>query len=496
MISIAILLSGVANAANYSVRNLTDTYVGAGGTPFGGAPAICSAVAEPTSCSYDTFTNTYTCDSLREAVAHSNCYSAGPDVIRLDSYVYSVSRTLTSNWDDTGMTGDLDVWGALTVVGNGDLNTFIAGAYAGHPFSDRIFEVHTVTSVLALEDLQVRNGAVREPPSGSAGFTFSQETGGGVIRSEGRLELDRVIVYNGLAKNSISDEGGGCIYIAASGQGLVRDSQIDTCDMVESDGGAIHGAGDLEIINTLVSTGTTSRNGGGVAANANFTLSGSDIGGSDAVHQGGGLYLRTQTLHTVAISNSSFTENSQSGYSSSPTNPDYAYYGGAAVSADGVTVADFQNVTFGHNIATQRAGTVYVRAGAGSGSPALTFDHLTESLNSASFGQPGMQCNVGTCVLSESIVTDDGCGPGTSIVSGSSNLADTSPSCTSIGFSSGNAQLKGSTDNTVGNSSNWYIILYPSLSAAVDGSTVCPVDDQGGYTRSTATCELGSYEVP
>jgi len=212
--------------------------------------------------------------SLRGAIVAANA-AAGADTITLPAGTYTLTRTNAAN-QNTDFTGDLDITDAdgLTITGAGARATKVAGGAA--PFDDRIFDNQAGASA-TITGLTITGGK-----AGSGG--------GGGVRNEGDLTLERVAVNNNAAGGIFGDEStlnitnstvsgnsstnAGGVYQQGPGTAKITNSTISGNQATNINGGvaAVNGAL-MSILNSTIDSNTSSRPGGGIfAADSDTTV--------------------------------------------------------------------------------------------------------------------------------------------------------------------------------------------------------------------------------
>lgn len=252
-------------------------------------------------------------EELREAVAAANAAS-GPDRIVLASSI-TLSAPATGE-DDGPAAGDLDVTDTLEVIGNGE--TINAAG------TDRIFDV-PAESELLVNDIVLRNGAPALESSGGAIRSFGtldvvdsllvdnavtgpNASGGAIVNNGGSLNVDT----SRLRGNS-ADRAGGAIE-AVGGTTQVENSRMtgNSTGPLPGNGGGLHltGAGEVDVIDTLVINNVAASEGGGLwnSSTGTMTVRGTylteniargaaaDNGGGALFNDGGTLVVRGSTL--------------------------------------------------------------------------------------------------------------------------------------------------------------------------------------------------------
>ena len=214
----------------------------------------------------ETAAGSHVC-SLRAAVQEANA-RAGPDSVILRPGTYALS--IPGGLENDALTGDLDLKGDLSIIGQGRQVTVLDGGAL-----DRLFDVHPAGAgpTVTISDMTIRNGTllVNEDFPGLVGG------GGGILVRGGRVRLTRSALLDNQINNLI--QAGGAIL--NRGELSLLDC-IVTGNRASSAGGlANHPTGLLEVANTLVSGNTafgSIGSGGalfnwGVATLSNATIS-------------------------------------------------------------------------------------------------------------------------------------------------------------------------------------------------------------------------------
>jgi CSLREA domain-containing protein len=264
------------------------------------APAARAAVYSPTKTA-DSADSACNGDcSLREAITAAN-ENPGADVILLPAGIYTLA--LAGAGEDLNATGDLDIRGELTIVGDGAGSTVIDAAGL-----DRVVHVTTLAPAAELRDLTLRNG--------------STPLSGGGLYAESEARLTRVVVSG----NTAGGFGGGL----SSGEALtVAESTISGNRSTRAGGGLI-AAGSLTLTNSTVSGNrTTTEFGGGlyIFGGTAARVSNVTISGNTAALRGGGAFVESSAFigeNPPLFSNSVLAGNI------APEHPDCS---GAAISA-------------------------------------------------------------------------------------------------------------------------------------------------------------------
>ena len=206
--------------------------------------------------------------SLREAILAAN-NTAEPDVILLQAGVYVLG--FAGAGEDAAATGDLDIVGDLTILGDGAGTTTVEGAGL-----DRVFHVFAGATV-EIRDLTIAFGSAGAGQDGggilNAGTLTLMRTevvanqaggAGGGIRNQG-ANAQLTVVQSVLHGNEAGTVGGG---IAAQGQMSLANVTLTNNTAATSGGGLYSYAGLDAVINnaTIVLNVATSQSGGGVFA--------------------------------------------------------------------------------------------------------------------------------------------------------------------------------------------------------------------------------------
>jgi CSLREA domain-containing protein len=203
--------------------------------------------------------------SLREAIQLAN-QNPGPDVVVVpagDPYVLTIPGRL----EDLAQTGDLDIYGELTVVGAGAATTIVDGGAL-----DRVFDVRNGAAV-TFTGLTIRNG--------DTGTSQGENFGGGIY-----------------AENAVSL--------------TVRNSVITGCRVQTSGGGIFANASPVTVTDTVLSANQASSGGGIQIGHAPGALTRVTIEGNEASLMGGGLDIvdsDTDIFNEVTVSHSTIRLN-------------------------------------------------------------------------------------------------------------------------------------------------------------------------------------------
>ncbi len=401
--------------------------------------------------------------SLREAVCAAN-NTAGDDAIS-----FSVNGTFTlagTAGDDAGDSGDLDVTSTMTIQGNGSANTVIDAGLI-----ERIFDVFPGSPIgFTLADLTVQHGDTR-----TTGF-----------------------------------KQGGAIYLHNNVTATLTD--VHVVNNLSGANGAIDSLGSLTMSDSVISGNQTEGGGssvsaGGIRIAGPATITNGTISNNSVEGEGGGAVVTVASGQTVAISGTTFSNNSATVTGGALGN------GGAIATTGNDGTLNLTNVTISGNRADNNGGGAYI-AGTGSVHPTnVTITNNTADFdNNASGTGGGIHHNSSTVTLLDTIVAgnfnstaavrDDIAGAS----GGSNNL---------VGDGTGSSGLtNGANGNVVGSGASPVDPLLDTLAAnggttlthallagspainAGDNATCAPTD-QRGIARSGggATCDIGAYEL-
>lgn len=232
-------LEGQADAAAFLVTSTSDSPDFAPGNGFcASAAGVCT---------------------LRAAVMEANAL-AGADTITITGGMPMISLVTVGAGENAAATGDLDIAGTLTIVGN--------GAILGGFGSDRLFHVLTGATV-DISGVSLHDGW--------------GDIVGGAIYNQGDLELSDCVISD----NSAIDHGGAIKSITGS---LV----VRSCEIFENDadrGGAIYSTTDLVIEDSTLYFNDAGLYGGAVYATGTglAEITASYIGANTAGDRGGGV---------------------------------------------------------------------------------------------------------------------------------------------------------------------------------------------------------------
>jgi CSLREA domain-containing protein len=252
--------------------------------------------------------------SLRDAIYTANSNS-DPSTIILPAGTYALTRV---GYDDTGISGDLDIREDVIISGAGAEQTLIdAQAFT----DERIFDVQNGAEV-TISGLTVSyghgnlgggvscNNSTLTLNSVIIRFNVSSSYGGGIYSDNCALTLDNTLV----TINSAADGGGG-IYLYDSEVAISESSIINNGTGENRPGGGVYCYGSrLSMIETSLSE-NYSGTGGGVFAigdTSMVTLDRSLVAGNLAAVEGGGVAMWVG--RSLTITNSTFSGNAANTY--------------------------------------------------------------------------------------------------------------------------------------------------------------------------------------
>ncbi len=201
--------------------------------------------------------------TARAAIMEANA-QAGAQIVVFGNGVYVLENLVTAAAvDEDSASGDLDVDGDLTLLGNGAQNTTLNGNAI-----DRVLDIHG--GVVQIEGMTI------------AGGNADDGADGGGIRNDGAdVRLRRVSVDGNSAQN-----GGGILN--ASGKLSLMESSV-VQNTAQGSGGGILNQVELTLENVTIS-GNHADVGGGIAgAGGNAQLRYVTIAGNSAANTGGGV---------------------------------------------------------------------------------------------------------------------------------------------------------------------------------------------------------------
>lgn len=463
--------------------------------------------------------------SLRAAVMETNAL-AGADTVTIGTGGM-ISLTTTGAGENAAATGDLDIAGDLTIVGN--------GAVIDGQDSDMIFHV-LIGATADISDVTLQNGW------GSLV--------GGAIYNQGDLTLSSCVAW----ANASTSEGGAIKNVSSL--------TIDDCQFHEnaSDrGGAIYSVGDLDITNSdfflnegwshggaVYATGGASltnitdstfadnvagQRGGGVAVLSALNVSDCRFENNFAGTMGGGLYMYTDsavvdvfrsdfvgnsaddgggihnfwgdlTLRRVGVWNNTATGSGGGVYDSGPLVAlRGAIYDNDAASGGGLYVFGgddllLKNMTISGNTATGSGGGVWQTS-----SGAADFLNVTIANNTGASG--GLLASDPVTMVNTIVANNHDLGGGNSdcvgsVTSDGHNLIEDTAACTIGGPATGDvygvAPGLGVLNNNGGETPTHKVLAGSAARNAGDNATCLGIDQRGVSRPLGGVCDIGAYE--
>lgn len=221
--------------------------------------------------------------SLREAVLLANSDGVASTI----TFTAGLTHTLTiAGNDDSGDAGDIDIWAAVVLIGNGATVTTQA------PFDDRILDLRG--GAVTVEHLTLSRG--RSTHGGFGGAIQVTAASGSVVLSDVTLDLNDA-------------PAGGGVAIAAGVNVELRRSRVTRNSATAGSGGGIWLSGASVVLeDTEVSSNSASLGGGGIWAETDsvVTIRRSLVAGNSAGTSSGGLDIHNGTLRA---SDSTFSGN-------------------------------------------------------------------------------------------------------------------------------------------------------------------------------------------
>ncbi|MEM8858854.1 MAG: choice-of-anchor Q domain-containing protein, partial [Chloroflexota bacterium] len=235
--------------------------------------------------------------TLRAALHElSQSANLGSDTINLPAGYFIL--TLDGMAEDNGLTGDLDIFDDVIIKGAGADQTFIQAAERSGEGIDRVF--HVQSSVMTLENLTVRYGLAKDGVTDSGGgifnnggnvflnnsaviFNTAELTGGGIYNLDGQVDISQSLIANNIAAEAS----------AMVNKGETTSASIDIVDSTISS----NQAGTSGVAFDNVQSGVNA----GAIINMDFVTLASNLGGI------GG--FRSNTTDGLSMVNSIITNN-------------------------------------------------------------------------------------------------------------------------------------------------------------------------------------------
>lgn len=414
--------------------------------------------------------------SLRAAIQEANTHPGENDIwVPPGTYVL----TLPGIDEDASVTGDLDLWGNIEIIGSGsDVTTIDAQQI------DRVIQVHPGATV-GISDVAIVGGNI----------TLQGQSGGG-IDNEGSLTLSDVTIANNSAAWAGGIQNYGTVdafrtvivgnHADNGGGGLVSQGGVANLTGMYVSGNVAAYAGGLSVFgpvflhdSTIIGNHATTQVGGGAhvgSASGELTIDQSRITGNTAAF-GGGISDEGQ----LTVNNSTIDDNTAT---SAP--------GGAVfVWPESSATATLNNSTVALNSAPI-AGGIFNR-----GKASIYSSTIARNTSTSSGGGSGLYNGYqGNLAIENTIVAQN---KGDCVASGESaghNL-DSDGSCNLTGpgdLSSVNPRLGNLTNNGGPILTIPIAVTSPARDAGATSS--CPSRDERGFPRPLGSnCDIGAYEV-
>jgi len=319
---------GDNNARRFGVvAALMMTLVSLAGTAHAGLTFVVNSpadVGDAAPCDFQCATapDNSTC-TLRAAVQEAECLNAifhDEYVIRLGESTYLLS--LRGPNEDGAATGDLDISGMITIIGQGPDKTIIDGDANPNDFqSDRVFDVLSGAR-LELRGVTIQHGVVLGDNTRGGGIggginvrqeatavisdsriSDNQAFSGGGIANLGTLSVGNSQIIANTANSVVgfgSHQGGGIF--TASGTASLTDTTISGNRAADYGGGISEFSGSAVLISCTVSE-NSARLGGGVYGNVGIlVLTNTTVSGNTASSSGGGgIYADIGTVNLFNV---------------------------------------------------------------------------------------------------------------------------------------------------------------------------------------------------
>jgi CSLREA domain-containing protein len=226
--------------------------------------------------------------SLREAViaantdtATSDCPSgSGADTIVFSPILPSPSIFIlgkTGANEDNAATGDLDLFGMITIQGAGAAQTILDGNG-----TDRVFDVRPGAFV-TISGPTIRNG---NPGAGA---------GGGGILVSGSAPTSKLTLTNAFVLNNSAVNGGGIQVLGNGATAALQNTRISS-NVATVGGGGLSNNGILTLLNSVLDE-NQARTGGGIDHSGfSMNLTNVTVSGNSAGDNGGGIYNRADAI--------------------------------------------------------------------------------------------------------------------------------------------------------------------------------------------------------
>ena len=426
-------------------------------------------------------TDVGTC-TLRAAIQEANEQGGGTINLNPGTYVLRIAPDHTL---PLAATGDLDIYGELTISGGGADKTIIDGGGI-----DRVFAMQ-VASRVSISDVTVRNGAA-----------LAGDDGGG-IWNYGNLTLEHVIVTGNKTRVDASltaDAPGGGIFNAGALQ--LRNCKITDNTAVDM-GGGIHNKGIMTVLQSSITNNSAATDRGGGVSNFNkAVIVLSTIAGNQATAAGGGV----ENAGELTLTHSTVSGNT-------------AESGGGLHNVGTIHATD---ATITGNTARQTGGGIQNEYSSPTLTGTVKLNGVTIAGNSASTQHEGVPAGAGVASKKQATLRI-----ANSIIAGNRATGNQAPDCRgslqSVGYnliqSTDGCKIKGTlTGNVTGkdpklgpladNGGPTQTMALLAGSPAIDagnpakpgsGNGACEATDQRGRPRGVngagkAVCDIGAFE--
>jgi hypothetical protein len=229
--------------------------------------------------------------SLRGAIIKSNSTIDVVDTIIVPAGIYSLN--FEGAGDDNNVSGDLDIFAPVTIIGAGKDSTIIEACITYDTCTDRVIHIFNIIGTVTISDLTIKNGKIS---SGAGGAGIYQSS------SSSTVSLQRILVGDNRIASSVG-------------------------------GGGILAKGNLNIIDSTIMDNSTYGDGGGINADtgSQITINRTTFAFNDASRGGGLMVFDTATLRNVTVYHNS------------------ALLGGGGISQWDDSVMSLYNVTLNDN---------------------------------------------------------------------------------------------------------------------------------------------------
>jgi CSLREA domain-containing protein len=427
-------------------------------------------------------TDVGTC-TLRAAIQEANLQNGVTITLNPGVYTLSIAPNDTL---PLAATGDLDVYGEVTISGGGADKTIVDGGGI-----DRVFNMQ-VASRVTITDVTIRNGQGRPGADG------------GGLSNYGNLTLENVSVSGNRTRSDATlsaDAPGGGIFNAATLQ--LRNCTVSGNSAADV-GGGVHNTGIMTVLqSTIANNSALADRGGGIGNFNKATVILSTISGNRATGSGGGVENGGQLTLTHG------TLSGNSGES-----------GGGIHNVGGLDMTDS---TLTGNTGRQTGGGIQNEYSSTALNGRVQLNNVTIAGNLAGEKIPGMPAGAGvankkpaTLKLANSIIAGNRAVGGKApdclgtLLSAGYNLVQSEDGCTLRGATTGNvvgqdAKIAPLARNGGPTETMAVLAGSPAIDAGNPakpggGKGACELTDQRGVTRPVngagkAICDIGAFEL-